>query len=467
MPSAMTLADLVSVPELGLTHSAGPEPGGQTVRWAHVTELVHPGPYLRGGEIVLTVGSALGAAAACAAFAAELAAAGVTALAFGVGDVHDEPPAALVAACRAHAIPLMTVPHGVPFQSLTELVTEHRIATRLAEERRGGHLVGVLLDAMAEGVAPETGLARVADELGGGLLVIDATGHVEAAVGDTSSAATASVDLPGGPAARLVWHAPVGEPDRAGSEALRELVRPLAVWRHERAEALLRNEQDLGRLVRLVIEGLAEPSALAGHLADPLGLVTATFWRSADAAAVRRIFPGEARAALDEGMVVFVTDAGAARALAVARRLPCGIGETVELRDVRRSVREAIEALNLSVRRGEPVTSAELATLDALLDRAADASLRPFVDQLLVPLAAHDAAAGSELLRTLRTFLDGGAAVVPVARAMFLHPNTLRHRLGRITELTGRNPLDQVDRSAFLVALRAGDRLPPRRGSAD
>ncbi len=466
MPSAMTLAELVDVAELGLAHAAGPAPAGQAVRWAHVTELVRPGPYLRGGEIVLTVGSALRGPDACDAFAAELAAAGVTALAFGIGDVHDEPPVELVTACRNHAIPLVTVPHGVPFQSLTELVTEHRIATRLAEERRGGHLVGLLLDAMAAGVPPEDGLARVADELGGGLVVIDSTGHVEAVAGDVSSPAVATVDVPGDPAARLVWHAPAGDPDRVSPEALRELVRPLAVWRHERADALLRSEQDLGRLVRLVLEGLAEPSAIGGHLGDPLGSVTATLWRSADAAEVRRLFPGQARAALDEGMLVLVTDSAAAQALAVTRRLPCGIGETVALRDIRRSVREAHGALALSVRRGEPVTSAELATLDALLDRVPDDSLRPFVDQLLVPLAAHDKASGSDLLATLRTFLDGGAAVVPVARAMFLHPNTLRHRLGRMTELTGRNPLDQVDRTAFLVALRAGERLP-RRGSAD
>ena len=38
---------------------------------------------------------------------------------------------------------------------------------------------------------------------------------------------------------------------------------------------------------------------------------------------------------------------------------------------------------------------------------------------------------------------------------MYLHPNSLRHRLGRIAELTGRNPTSFADRVALAVAVVA------------
>ncbi|HEY5185304.1 MAG TPA: helix-turn-helix domain-containing protein, partial [Actinomycetes bacterium] len=46
------------------------------------------------------------------------------------------------------------------------------------------------------------------------------------------------------------------------------------------------------------------------------------------------------------------------------------------------------------------------------------------------------------------------------ARALYLHPNSLRHRLGRIAELTGRNPLDFGDRVALTIGLWAWDKRP-------
>jgi DNA-binding PucR family transcriptional regulator len=138
--------------------------------------------------------------------------------------------------------------------------------------------------------------------------------------------------------------------------------------------------------------------------------------------------------------------------------LPCGVGGRAPLGALAGSVREALAGLSLSRRWGRPVTARELATLDALLDQAPDARLRPFVAQLLEPLAAHDSATGARLLPTLQAFIDGGAAVVPVARSLYLHPNTLRYRLHRVAQLTERDPLVPADRVDFVVALRAADR---------
>ena len=54
----------------------------------------------------------------------------------------------------------------------------------------------------------------------------------------------------------------------------------------------------------------------------------------------------------------------------------------------------------------------------------------------LATVADYDRRRGSELLRTLESFLSY-RGIVATARALFIHPNTLRQRLDRIEQLTG------------------------------
>ena len=69
-------------------------------------------------------------------------------------------------------------------------------------------------------------------------------------------------------------------------------------------------------------------------------------------------------------------------------------------------------------------------------------------------------AAGGELLRTLACYLEGGGALEACARTLFVHPNTVRYRLRRVSELTGPDPTDPRD---ALVLRTAVDRRPARR----
>jgi DNA-binding PucR family transcriptional regulator len=63
------------------------------------------------------------------------------------------------------------------------------------------------------------------------------------------------------------------------------------------------------------------------------------------------------------------------------------------------------------------------------------------------------AAAGGELLTTLAAFLESGSALEACARALFVHPNTVRYRLRRVTELTGLRPTDPRDALVLRIAL--------------
>ncbi|MFF8370853.1 helix-turn-helix domain-containing protein [Streptomyces lydicus] len=143
------LTELLARTDLGLRQIAGPREG-VAIHWVHTSEMADPVPYLLGGEMLLTAGMHLaevtGGAPALESYldgyAARTVAAGAAALGFGIAPVHDTVPAALVAACDRHGLPLVEVPAGTPFTAVEsavwQAVTEarHRELTRLSEAQR-------------------------------------------------------------------------------------------------------------------------------------------------------------------------------------------------------------------------------------------------------------------------------------------------------------------------------------------
>ncbi|MFC7675690.1 PucR family transcriptional regulator [Mycolicibacterium sp. GCM10028919] len=90
-----------------------------------------------------------------------------------------------------------------------------------------------------------------------------------------------------------------------------------------------------------------------------------------------------------------------------------------------------------------PVPARELLPERALAgDRSAIAVLE---SEVMRPLAD----AGPALAETLDAYLDSGGAIEACARKLFVHPNTVRYRLKRITDFTGRDPT--VPRDAYIL----------------
>ncbi|WP_344112687.1 helix-turn-helix domain-containing protein [Kribbella alba] len=69
------------------------------------------------------------------------------------------------------------------------------------------------------------------------------------------------------------------------------------------------------------------------------------------------------------------------------------------------------------------------------------------------------------LLDTVSTYLDSGGSIEATARAMFIHPNTVRYRLKRVGEITGYSPANPRDSFTLRVALTLGRLLNPEPGS--
>ncbi|MGH3852396.1 MAG: PucR family transcriptional regulator, partial [Pseudonocardiaceae bacterium] len=73
------------------------------------------------------------------------------------------------------------------------------------------------------------------------------------------------------------------------------------------------------------------------------------------------------------------------------------------------------------------------------------------------------AAASGGLVETLDAFFEAGGVLEACARRLFVHPNTVRYRLRRIADLTGRVPGDSRDGLVLRVGLAVG-RLARSRG---
>jgi DNA-binding PucR family transcriptional regulator len=87
---------------------------------------------------------------------------------------------------------------------------------------------------------------------------------------------------------------------------------------------------------------------------------------------------------------------------------------------------------------------------------------RILVERVHRPLAAE---AQAPLLRTATAYLESGGSLEATARALFVHANTVRYRLGRISDLTGYDlatPREAwVVRIALALGRLAGDGRPP------
>lgn len=69
--------------------------------------------------------------------------------------------------------------------------------------------------------------------------------------------------------------------------------------------------------------------------------------------------------------------------------------------------------------------------------------------------------AGGSVLETLGAYLGTGRSLEAAARDLFVHPNTVRYRLRKVSEITGWDPLDARESFVLHIALAVGNLLEP------
>jgi PucR family transcriptional regulator, purine catabolism regulatory protein len=77
----------------------------------------------------------------------------------------------------------------------------------------------------------------------------------------------------------------------------------------------------------------------------------------------------------------------------------------------------------------------------------------------LGPLMDRDQAKSSELVASVRAFIESGGRWEPGAEALGVHRHTLRYRVRQAEELLGRDLSSAEDRLEVWLALKAADLL--------
>jgi purine catabolism regulator len=193
---------------------------------------------------------------------------------------------------------------------------------------------------------------------------------------------------------------------------------------------------------------------------------------SAAAAVVERILARErvpSLVAIRAGLLCAVVDPGEDAPIELARKIRAELagrfGEvraaasrataTHSLRMAFHEARCALEAVRLRNGSAPEVASyADLGAFQLLLSLQDDDALSSYCRSVLDPIEQGEGDYGDELVRSLDVFIEHNGHWEKAANALFCHRHTLRYRIRRIEQLTGRDFSNARDRIEFWLALR-------------
>ncbi|WP_406049325.1 PucR family transcriptional regulator [Kribbella sp. NBC_00889] len=509
----MLVSELLDAPELGLRLLHAPDgtldrPIGRLV----TTDLLEPGRYLNGGELVLTGLVWRRTEADSETFVASAAGRGAATILAGRA-LLDRVPDDLLDACRRHQIALVEVPVEVAFADVTEYVaaagaaeTGARLSASLVRQRQ-------LLSSIAAGRSLDELAARISAEIGHACRVITSTGRqVVPGPGELDDATLDAVTrqfliADRMPAVAAVGNAsyslfPIGsgldnrltawvlliegdhqEWPRDHVEAVQELCAVAALDRARRDEGRLALRPLVSDALALVESGgpLAEVAIRlrqAGAQSDRPMVVAVAELRdeprndiafSVFEDVALTVGPAVVAAGRDDLLVGFLPSSpGLPEQLrrSFARlspglgrgRLSVGVSGETGVDALAGALEEARFAQRAAQAGRTPVsvvTSDEVASHVLLLATLPDDVRRTYTHRVLGPVLEHDRRTNAELLATLREFLACSCSWARTAESMHLHVNTVRYRIERVEQLTGRDLSQLEDRVDVFLALKS------------
>jgi purine catabolism regulator len=128
---------------------------------------------------------------------------------------------------------------------------------------------------------------------------------------------------------------------------------------------------------------------------------------------------------------------------------------THRLRRSFHEARYALEAVRLmNGNAPEVATYKNLGAFQLLLSLQDDDALAAYCQGVLGPVESEEGGYGGELLRSLDVFIEQNGHWEKAAQALYCHRHTLRYRIKRVEDLTGRDFSRARDRIEFWLALR-------------
>ena len=492
---AVTVADLVADPLLKLRFLAGRSGGARLIAWAHTSDLPNPTEWLGHGDFLMSNGLNLAAGEASqVSFLEDVVAAGLSGLGIGE-DVHSPPlTEGLLRRADELAFPVLAIPHEVPFVAVSRAVASANSGEEHKRLVRTVQLYEVLRGAVERGRLGVALLRDLEDELGCRLALVDTASGLSALPDDRPAPAAVAARLSDELRSRAGAFPGVLRIEHDGSSACAIQVpgeRPLALL----ALANGRPMPDLGllhhaanitalevarldaaqghawRLGSELLEDLLERRLdpvsagrrLGEHGLEPEGAVLVAFRPPADDGELHHQLAvrGVAHLLHRNGQHVLVAVADEDDALHALREglgagLSLGLSDPLRRPDrVPDAAREArwAEAAARSV--GGGVARYGDAT-PLFLPRTLGEAERA-AERILGPVRAYDAEHGSELVRSLRIFLEHNRSWQRSAEVLHVHKQTLVYRMRRVEELTGRSLREMGDVVQLWLGLRALD----------
>jgi PucR family transcriptional regulator, purine catabolism regulatory protein len=505
--------------ELGLELAAGGQAAESPVRWVHISELEDPTPFLSGGELMLTTGMPLDSAAKQRAYIRRLSRHNLAGLGLGTGFDHKRLPKALVDEAEKQDFPLFDVPYSLPFIAITEKAFARLVNEQYEVLQRGIAVQRRLERLVLEERGLDEITATIAAAVGGTVIVLDGRGERLAERGFRRKVAdealtslrreVTSHDGDGQPfvpshpaiAGRALAH-PVVSPGGGSPQAwvlvvrdsgglgdferliLQQAVAVVALELMRRRVARETERRLAGDVLAGALSGRLEPAELRRRL-EPFGIGSETavlvfavddpvaaeplLERSlASAGCPAVVAPHAARgrdllcAVIDaterdpvevaaEARKGLATDRGQVRAAASRP------GDPEALPRAFHEARCALEATAIANGDGPPDVASwrDLGAFTLLLSVQDDDALRLYCESVLGPIEDGDSDYGGELLRSLEAFIEHNGQWERAAREVYCHRHTLRYRMRKVEELTGRDLSRAHDRIEFWLALRA------------
>jgi PucR family transcriptional regulator, purine catabolism regulatory protein len=512
----LTLARLLQQPELELTLLVDGPGVDRELLWLHNTELPDPSPYLRPGELVLTNGMWADETMA-ESFVAAVARADGAGIVHGLRDDAPTTPAALVDACRRAGLALAEISTAVPFTAVTRSAATILAEARLRDLTGAIRRSGALASAVSRGTGARGVLDVIRRDHDLPLAVVDRTGRELARAGAVLEPAhlldvarnlahhppSLEVEL-GGTVASLFLVAAVGDVDAAlvclrpyrelspaELDALQQACNYLSLEVAKQQAVHAIEQRFAGEVLDMVQAGPHREDDVAQRLrafgVDPTGQVAviAVAVAGSPADAVGDLTDVISSFLVDRGLAALVATGtretvalfswppaqgrslrtlaeelqrATSRRIGVGRVL-VGIGGlsdgTAGLREILVQARETCRSLQQQ-RGGSLVQAfADLNNHRLLLGMLDDDARTRFSDGVLGAMRDHDRRRGSDLEATLRAYLELDGSYAETAARLHVHVNTLRQRLAKITELTGRDPRRTGDQVDLVLALEA------------
>lgn len=481
---AITVAELVAEPQLGLTLLAGSAGRDSRITWAHTSDLPRLWEWVTGGELMMTNGLSIPAdAQGQVALAEALVDAGASALAIGEKMHAPELFPEFLAACERLPLPLITIPYPLPFIAIARTVAE---ASLLEESRRLRQTARVydLLRTVGTVENHWHGLLHGHEaELNADLFVVDRRclhpWHPDGQplpefLQAELAPLTGQIPLAG---KKFQWHRlrdrhvlmmdipthanallvvlPKSDP-HPDAVVLLHAATVLGLELSRTVLSLESQHRLAGEFLLQAVDGRLGTAELESRLTafdvpaqnfvmvsigaddgEQLANVHVELWRHGFQAACLRRFN-----ALHVAVSAAVTDDVLIHCAGTEVRI--GISSPTSATGIQRALQESLWALGSA--KGNALNLARYAEGPSWLGLTSFEEGAALVERLLGPIFAYEQGEEGDLIVTLRTYLDTQRSWQKTAAALFTHRQTVIYRIRKISELTG---LDMTETSTL------------------